>query len=104
MLLTRKDFLITCQKPEYAATTNPRVIAVLVALCREAGAVEVMVADRPTSSPTEAYRISGIGEACQKAGGKIKVLTDRHFVSKDIPEGKILKRISLLRDLFESID
>ncbi len=82
-----KPNILYGQKPEYAATTNPQVIAALVTLCREAGAAEVVVADRPTSSPTEAYRISGIGEACQKAGGKIKVLTDRHFVSKDIPEG-----------------
>lgn len=97
-----KPNILYGQRPKYAATTNPQVVAALVFLCKEAGAKEVVVADRPTSSAREAYRISGIGEATQKAGGKVKILTERNFTSMAIPQGKILKELSLLRDMFDS--
>ncbi len=97
-----KPNILYGQRPEYAATTNPEIIATLVALCREAGAARVVVADRPTSPAAEAYRTSGIAEATQRAGGNIKILTDRNFTSVAISQGKILKKAAILRDLFES--
>jgi hypothetical protein len=57
--------------PEYAATTNPVVVATLVRLCLEAGARTVRVMDNPFGGTAEsAYSVSGIGAAVEAAGGK----------------------------------
>ncbi|HIC94001.1 MAG TPA: DUF362 domain-containing protein, partial [Anaerolineae bacterium] len=57
---------------EYAATTNPEVVATIVALCLEAGAREVRAMDYPFQGTADvAYERSGIKEAVEKAGGRM---------------------------------
>jgi uncharacterized protein (DUF362 family) len=97
-----KPNILTARRPEFAVTTNPILIGALVKLCYEAGASEVTVLDRPTTSPKIAYEVSGITQATRKAGGKIKILTERNFENTLIPEGKILKKWLLLKDVFEA--
>ena len=56
--------------PEYATTTNPDVVAALVALCLEAGAKRVRVMDFPFGGSAQAsYETSGIAAAVKAAGG-----------------------------------
>ncbi|MBI5678978.1 MAG: DUF362 domain-containing protein, partial [Planctomycetes bacterium] len=54
------------QKPEFAANTNPYVVAALVELCREAGASRVKVMDNTCSAnPEPSYENSGIAAAAR---------------------------------------
>ncbi len=74
--------------PEYAATTNPDVVGTLVALCRRAGAGRVRVMDLPFGGPAEeAYRVSGIQDAVEKAGGEMQLMSPAGFRTYNIPDG-----------------
>jgi uncharacterized protein (DUF362 family) len=97
-----KPNILTARRPEFAVTTNPILIGGLVKMCYEAGASEVTVLDRPTTSPRIAYEVSGIAQATRRAGGKIKILTERNFENTLIPEGEILKKWPLVKDIFEA--
>ncbi|MBN1440480.1 MAG: DUF362 domain-containing protein [Anaerolineales bacterium] len=78
---------------EYAATTNPWVVAAVVKLCREAGAGSVRVYDNPFSgSAEEAMASSGIAEAAQAAGAEIDYPAEMKFVSVGLPAGETLKQ------------
>ena len=80
---------------EYAATTNPEVVATLVQLCREAGAKRVRVMDQAFSGTSEAaYAISGIADAVKAVGGEMEIMAPMRFREVDIPKGKDLKRWS----------
>lgn len=85
-----KPNILTARAPEYAVTTNPDLVAALVRLALEAGASDVVVFDRPTSTARNAYDVSGIAAAVDRAGGRMKVLTDRDFERIAIPEGRVL--------------
>jgi len=77
--------------PEYAATTNPDVVGTLVSLCRRAGAGRVRVMDMPFGGPAdEAYRVSGIQAAVERAGGEMHLMTPTGFREYRIPEGRDL--------------
>jgi uncharacterized protein (DUF362 family) len=77
--------------PEYAATTNPEVVATLVSLCLHAGASRVRVMDTPFGSPAEeAYRVSGIQEAVEHAGGEMQLMSPAGFREYRIPAGRDL--------------
>ena len=74
--------------PEYAATTNPDVVGTLVSLCRRAGAGRVRVMDLPFASPAEeAYEVSGIQDAVEKAGGEMQIMSPAGFRTYRIPDG-----------------
>jgi uncharacterized protein (DUF362 family) len=74
--------------PEYAATTNPDVVGTLVSLCRRARAGRVRVMDLPFASPPEeAYRVSGIRDAVEKAGGEMQFMSPAGFRTYRIPGG-----------------
>ena len=75
--------------PAYAATTNPDVVGCLVSLCRSAGARRVRVMDMPFgSTPDEAYRVSGIRRAVEKAGGEMQIMAPSGFREFRIPDGR----------------
>lgn len=97
-----KPNILYAAKPKYAATTNPLVIEELVSLCYKAGASEVIVLDRPTSGTGIAYKTTGIESATRRAGGRTKILSNRNFIEKDFPQGKILKNWPLVKDIFEA--
>jgi uncharacterized protein (DUF362 family) len=74
--------------PEYAATTNPDVVGTLVALCLRAGAGRVRVMDLPFAGPAEeAYKVSGILDAVEKAGGEMQFMSAAGFRTYRIPDG-----------------
>jgi len=81
---------------EYAATTNPWVVAALVRLAQEAGARRVRVMDYPFGGSAEqAYVKSGIKEQVEQAGGKMEVMTRFQFVDVDLPDGIDLRRCKI---------
>ena len=88
---------------EYAATTNPWVIAALVKLCLEAGAKEVRVMDFPFGGdPDQAYARSGIEKEVRAAGGVMELMSRSKFVRTEIPDGKLLKAAYLYEPILKA--
>jgi uncharacterized protein (DUF362 family) len=85
---------------EYAATTNPVVVATLVKLALGAGAKRVRVMDFPFGGSAEsAYQTSGIGEAVQQAGGEMEVMNPNKFRKTKIPEGQSIKEWEVYQEV-----
>ncbi len=57
--------------PEYAANTNPFLVAAVVKLCLKAGAKKVKVFDNTCNEEKMCYKNSGIEKAVKEAGGDI---------------------------------
>ena len=71
-VIIKPNICVDYHPPEYAATTNPTVVATLVSMCLEAGAKRVRVMDYPFGgTPKSAYEISGIKAAVEAAGGEM---------------------------------
>ena len=88
---------------EYATTTNPTVVATLVALCLGAGARRVRVMDMPFGgTPEAAYAISGIADAVQGAGGEMEVMSPIKFAMTPIPQGKDITEWEVYQDVLKA--
>jgi uncharacterized protein (DUF362 family) len=98
-VLVKPNICVAYHGPEYAATTNPQVVAALVTMCREAGASSVTVMDHPFGGTAEqAYKISQIGDAVKAAGGQMVVMGSVKFKDTPIPEGKDIKKWLVYQD------
>ena len=85
---------------EYAATTNPEVVAAIVQLCLEAGAKRVRVMDFPFGGSAQAsYDKSGIGAAVKAAGGAMETMSNMKYRDVQIPQGKRLKQWKVYGDI-----
>lgn len=78
------------RQPEQAANTNPAIVATVVRLCLEAKASEVWVTDVPVNDPYRCFARSGIEDAVQRAGGKIRIASENDFIATDL-KGESLK-------------
>jgi uncharacterized protein (DUF362 family) len=88
---------------EYAATTNPWVVAALVRLCLQAGARRVRVMDYPFGgTPEQAYVRSGIQEQVVAAGGEMEIMPQFKFVSTEIPQGLDLRQCDIYDDVLNA--
>lgn len=88
---------------EYAATTNPWLVAAVVKLCLEAGAGRVRVMDKPFSGSAESGFVnSGIREQVEKAGGVIELMSRLKYVSTDIPQGRDIKKWDIYEDILKA--
>jgi uncharacterized protein (DUF362 family) len=86
--------------PEYASTTNPDVVAAIVALCLGAGAKRVRVMDLPFGGSAQAsYETSGIAAAVKAAGGEMEAMNRLRFNKTAIPQGKILRSGNVYSDI-----
>jgi len=101
-VIIKPNICVDYHPPEFAATTNPQVVAALVALCLGAGAKRVRVMDAPFGGTSEsAYSISGIAEAVQAAGGEMEVMSSFKYTSFDIPGGKDIKSWDIYHDVMD---
>ena len=87
--------------PEYAANTNPEVVAALVGLCLEAGAKTVKVFDHPVTDARRTYKQSGIADAAAAAGASVTFIDDRKFKDMRI-NGRSLKSWPLYTEVFDA--
>lgn len=88
---------------EYAAYTNPEVVAAVTALCVGAGAGRVRVMDTPSSGTCEqVYERSGIGDAVTAVGGEMEVMSDIKYRVVDIPEGRDITSWSVYGDVLDA--
>src|SRR3989304_2016721 len=77
--------------PEFAANTNPFLVAALIELARGAGAARVKVLDNTCSSnPATSYEISGVARAARKAGAEVCFIQPSRLREVTIPGGKAL--------------
>lgn len=89
--------------PEYASTTNPEVIAAIIALCLGAGAKRVRVMDFPFGGSAQAsYETSGIAAAVKAAGGEMEMMNRLKFTKTTVPQGKILKSSNIYGDILDA--
>jgi uncharacterized protein (DUF362 family) len=86
---------------EYAANTNPEVVAELVRLSYDAGAKKVKVFDHPVSDPRRTYKQSGIADAAAKAGALVSYVDERKLRDMSI-KGQHLKTWPLYTELIEA--
>ena len=103
-VIIKPNICVDYHSPEYAATTNPIVVATLVVLCLGAGAKRVRVMDSPFPgiSATSAYSVSGIGDAVKAAGGEMEVMSPIKFAKSDIPQGKSITSWNIYRDVLDT--
>ncbi len=103
-VIIKPNICVDYHPPEYAATTNPVVVATLVALCLGAGAKRVRVMDSPFAgiSANSAYAASGIEAAVKAAGGEMEVMSPIKFAKFDIPQGKSITSWDIYRDVLET--
>lgn len=102
-VIVKPNICVAYHGPEYAATTNPEVVAALVSLCLGAGAKRVRVMDYPFGgSADQAYAKSGIADAVKAAGGEMEIMAQMKFQDSAIPQGKDLTQIRIYRDALDA--
>ena len=102
-VIIKPNICVAYHGPEYAATTNPQVVAALVMMCREAGASSVTVMDHPFGGTAEqAYKVSQIAEAVQAGGGQMIVMSRIKFNEADLPQGKDIKKWPVFQDALKA--
>jgi len=102
-VIIKPNICVNYHPPEYAATTNPSVVATLVTLCLGAGAKRVRVMDMPFGgTPESAYAVSGIEEAVKAANGEMEVMSPVKFAKSAIPDGKDIKEWQVYQDILKA--
>jgi uncharacterized protein (DUF362 family) len=88
---------------EYAATTNPIVVATLVSMAFNAGAKRVRVMDNPFGGTAQsAYKKSGIEDAVIAAGGEMEIMNQNKFIKTDIPNGMDIKKWAFYQEILDA--
>ena len=102
-VIVKPNICVAYHGPEYAATTNPTVVATLVRLCLGAGARRVRVMDSPFGGTAEsAYAVSEIGEAVKAAGGQMEVMSPVKYVDTDFPDARTFSSWKVYQDVLDA--
>ena len=102
-VIVKPNICVSYHTYEYAATTNPWVVAALVKLCLGAGARRVRVMDSPFGGTAEqAYARSGIQEQVLAAGGEMEIMARFKFVSTEIPQGLDLRQCDIYDEVLNA--
>ncbi len=88
--------------PEYAANTNPFVVAALVELALAAAAAEVKVYDYPCDNRRRTYDASGIADAARDAGAQVSYVDDALAKTVKIPAGIAVKKATVYGDVLQT--
>jgi uncharacterized protein (DUF362 family)/predicted small lipoprotein YifL len=91
-VIVKPNICVDYRTFEYAATTNPEVVAALVELCLGAGARRVRVMDSPFGGGAKsAYARSGIADAVAAAGGEMEIMNPAKFRDTKFPDGRDIR-------------
>ena len=102
-VIIKPNICVAYHTYEYAATTNPWVVAALIKLCLGAGASRVRVMDFPFGGTAEqAYTISGIRDQVTAAGGQMEEMSYRKFIKTAIPAAKDIKDWPIYEDILKA--
>jgi uncharacterized protein (DUF362 family) len=90
--------------PQYAATTNPALLAAMIRACKDAGAKEVKVVEHTCDTPASlTIEQCQIKKATEDAGGRLILLTSKgQYREVSIPRGKIIKSDLVSKDLLDA--
>lgn len=99
-VIIKPNICVDYHPAEYAATTNPTVVATLVSLCRGAGAKRVRVMDNPFGgTPESAYTVSGIADAVEAAGGEMEIMSPVKYANFTISQGRDISEWEFYQDI-----
>jgi uncharacterized protein (DUF362 family) len=102
-VIIKPNICVAYHTYEYAATTNPEVVATLVSLCLGAGAKKVRVMDYPFGGSADAaYERSGIAQAVTTAGGQMEQMAKVKYQKAPIPAGRDLQEWPVYQDVLEA--
>jgi uncharacterized protein (DUF362 family) len=102
-VIVKPNICVAYHSYEYAATTNPDVVATLVRLCLGAGARRVRVMDSPFGgTPEQAYAVSGIGAAVAVAGGEMAVMNPNKFQKTAIAGGLDIQEWPVYQEVLDA--
>lgn len=89
--------------PEFAANTNPQLVAKIVEYCYKAGAEKVYVLDHTCDYGKNCYKNSGIEEAAKNAGAEVlNAGIPSMYVKVKNSNAKYLKETSIHKVVMES--
>ncbi len=102
-VIIKPNMCVAYHTYEYAATTNPWVVGTLVKMAFEAGAASVRVMDSPFGGTAQAaYKISGIKEQVEAAGGEMVLMLPYKFVTTQNPKAVVLKSPAVYEDILKA--
>jgi len=88
--------------PEYAANTNPDLVAAIVRSCFLAGAREVKIFDRTCNNPRRCYRSSKIQEMAESEEANVVQIRKNKFSMIKLKNGRELKQWAIYEDYLEA--
>ena len=88
--------------PEFAADTNPDLVAAVVTACYSAGAKTVKVFDRSCNDPRRSYLASEIEKKADAAGAEVSQVRSNKFTKINLKAGKVLKEWEVYKDYLEA--
>jgi uncharacterized protein (DUF362 family) len=100
VVVIKPNCIVAQAPPRYAVNTNPDVIRMIVRLCKQAGAKEVIAVEN--DSPRN-FRKSGIGDAIEQEGGSWEATEKRSdFREILLPLGILLHRTEILKRVLDA--
>lgn len=90
------------RSPEYAATTNPELVAEVVRLCYQAGAAKVIILDNTCNEARRCYQNCQIPALADKVGAEIRFVRDDQYVTTQIPKALALKSWPIHEEVFKA--
>jgi uncharacterized protein (DUF362 family) len=87
--------------PQFAANTNPELVAAVVIACLNAGAKTVKVFDRTCNNPLRCYVNSQIEDKAKNAGADVSQVRESRFINKAI-NGELVKEWPIYKDYLEA--
>jgi len=87
--------------PEFAATTNPDLIAHITKACFNAGAKSVKVLDRTCNNPRRCYRNTRIEEKAADAGAEVLQVRENRYETVAV-NGRLISEWPIYRDYLEA--
>ena len=88
--------------PEYAANTNPDLMAAIIKSSYQAGAKEVKVFDRTCNNARRCYKNSRIEEMARAADAKVFQIRKNKFSTIKLKNGQELKEWAIYEDYLEA--
>lgn len=90
------------KSPEFAANTNPVLVAAIVRDCLAAGAAQVTVFDHSCDNGPDSYRSSGIEAAAKEAGAQVaNAFEEKYFKEVNLPLAVKMKTAKIHEALVE---
>lgn len=95
-----KPNCLAANPPETASNTNPEVMEVLVKICLQAGAREVVVVSH---DPERSFQISGVMDACSAAGARVIAANSRDlYQSVPVLRGRLLRNVEIIKEILDA--